>query len=201
GVDRAWRDALRGIAAHRAARAGPPRHDTAAADGFAFRAHDLVGASSYAPLPLTSSPVWVEAGEAMPDGCDCVVDADTVDASGPIAQVTSEAVPGQGVRRAGSDIAEGSAVAAAGRRILSRDLLIARAAGLTRLRVRRPRVRIVNIPGGALTADLIAESARGAGAEVSAIKAAGRDATSIAGALDAKDCDLLITIGGSGVGR
>ena len=194
-------EALRCIAAQMPALAAHPPHDIAAADGFAFRAHDLVGASSYAPLALTSLPVWVETGEAMPDGCDCVVDADTVDASGPMAQVTSEAVPGQGVRRAGSDIAEGSAVAAAGRRIQPRGLLIARTAGLTRLRVRRPRVRVVNVPGGALTADLIAESARNAGAEVSAIKAPERDTASIAGALDAKDCDLFITIGGSGVGR
>jgi molybdopterin biosynthesis enzyme len=51
-----------------------------------------------------------------------VVDADSVDYSGPIAQVMAEAVPGQGVRRAGSDIAAGSVVAAAGRRILPRDL-------------------------------------------------------------------------------
>ena len=63
-------------------------------------------------------------------------------------QVLAEAIPGQGVRRAGSDIAAGSHVVAAGRRVLPRDLLIARAAGLERLSVRRPRLRIVNIPGG-----------------------------------------------------
>ena len=82
-----------------------------------------------------------------------------------------------------------------------RDLLIARAAGLTILRVRRPRLCIVNVPGNTLTADLIAESAHNAGAAVSVVAAPGRDASSIAGALDAKDCDLLISIGGSGVGR
>jgi molybdopterin biosynthesis enzyme len=180
--------------------AHPPR-DVAAADGFAMRAHDLVGASSYSPLPLPSTPRWVEAGEAIPDGCDCIVDADAVDTSGPIAQVMAEAAPGQGVRRTGSDIAAGSVVAAEGRRILPRDLLIARAAGLTRLRVRRPRLRLVNIPGGALTSDLIAESARNAGAEVSVVSAVGREADSIAGALDTAGCDLLVTIGGSGVGR
>ena len=107
----------------------PPR-DIAAADGWALRAHDLVGASSYSPLPLAALPVWVEAGDAMPDGCDCVVDCDSVDRSGPIAQVLAEAIPGQGVRRAGSDIAAGRPVARAGRRVLARDLLIARAAGL-----------------------------------------------------------------------
>jgi molybdopterin molybdotransferase len=194
-------EALRCIAADMPKLDAHPPRDVAAADGFAFAARDLVGASSYSPLPLTSPPVWVEPGEAMPDGCDCVVDADSVDTSGPAAQVMMEAVPGQGVRRAGGDIAASSNVVAAGRRILPRDLLIARAAGLSRLRVRRPRLRIVNIPGGTLTADLIAESAGNAGAEVSAVTAEGRDAFSIASSLDVKDCDLLITIGGSGVGR
>lgn len=200
-VELALVQALRCIAADMPRLAAHPPRDVAAADGFAMRSHDLVGASSYSPLPLPSTPRWVEAGEALPDGCDCVVDADSIDTSGPIAQVVAEAAPGQDVRRAGSDIAGGSVVAAEGRRILPRDLLIARVAGLVKLRVRRPRLRLVNIPGGTLTADLIAESARNAGAEVNTISAEGRDAASIASALDANGCDLLITIGGSGVGR
>ena len=95
-----------------------------------------------------ATPAWVEAGEPVPDGCDCVLDADSVDVSGPMPQVLAEAIPGQGVRRAGGDIAAGSRVVEAGRRVLPRDLLIARAAGIARLKVRRPRLRIVNIPGG-----------------------------------------------------
>jgi molybdopterin molybdotransferase len=59
----------------------------------------------------------------------------------------------------------------------------------------------VNIPGGTLTADLIAESARNAGAEVNTISAEACDAASIASALDANGSDLLVTVGGSGVGR
>ena len=77
-----------------------------------------------------------------------------------MAQVLAEAIPGQGVRRDGGDIAAGSLVAEAGRRVLPRDLLMARAAGLERLNVRRPRLRIVNVPGGSMTAELIAESAQ-----------------------------------------
>ncbi|MGE0285348.1 MAG: molybdopterin-binding protein [Bradyrhizobium sp.] len=200
-VEVALEEARGCIAARSAPPAAIPSHDVAAADGFALHARDLVGASSYSPLPLMSAPVWVEAGEAMPAGCDCVVDADSVDVSGPIAQVMAEAVPGQGVRRSGSDIAAGEGVAMEGRRILTRDLLIARAAGLTELRVRRPRLHIVNIPGGRLTADLIAESARQAGAEVNAVAATARDAASIAAALDTGTSDLLISVGGSGVGR
>jgi molybdopterin biosynthesis enzyme len=180
-----------------------PPHDIAAADGWALRSRDLVGASSYSPLPLAASPVWVEAGDPMPEGCDCVIDSDSVDQTGLRLQVLAEAIPGQGVRRAGGDIAGGTAAVEAGRRVLPRDLLIARVAGLQRLNVRRPRVRIVNVPapGEAVTAQLIAESARKAGAEVTCIDAAGRDAVSIAGAIVAAGCDLLLTVGGSGVGR
>ena len=194
-------EALRCIAAEMPPLGAYPPHDIAAQDGFAFRANDLVGASSYSPLALTAAPVWVEAGDAMPDGCDCVLDADSVDRSGPLAQVLAEAIPGQGVRRAGGDIAAGSLVVEAGRRVRVRDLVIARAAGMTNIKVRRPRVRIVNTPGGNVTADMIAEGAQGAGAEVACVTAAARDAASMVRALDDPACDLLLTVGGSGVGR
>lgn len=194
-------EALRCVAAEMPPLKAYPAHDIATTDGWAFRARDLVGASSYSPLPLAAAPVWVEAGDRMPDGCDCVLDSDSLDRASPIVQVLAEAIPGQGVRRAGGDIAEGSVVVAAGRRILPRDLLIARAAGIKELKVRRPRLRIVNIPGGSVTADMIAESTRAAGAEVARAEAAGRDLGSIAGALEPGACDLLLTVGGSGVGR
>ncbi|MCA6119227.1 molybdopterin-binding protein [Bradyrhizobium sp. WSM 1738] len=189
------------IAAEMAPLPAYPPHDTAMVDGYAFSARDLVGASSYSPLPLPSAPVWVEAGEIIPNGRDCVLDSDSVDISGPMPQVLAEAIPGQGVRRAGSDIAAGGLIVEAGRRVLPRHLLMARAAGLERLNVRRPRLRIVNVPGGGATAALIAESARAEAAGTSCITAAGRDAGSIGAALDDHACDLLLIVGGSGVGR
>lgn len=194
-------EALRCIAAVVPPLPAYPRCDVAAMDGYAFCARDLVGASSYSPLPLTMPPVWVEAGEAMPESCDCVLDAGSVDVSGPMPQVLAEAVPGQGVRRNGSDIAAGRLVVEAGWRVRSRDLLLARTAGLKRLAVRRPRLRIVNVPGGGVTAEFIAESARASGAQVISHAAAGRDAGSIAAGLDNSACDLLLIVGGSGVGR
>ncbi|HEY8332348.1 MAG TPA: molybdopterin-binding protein, partial [Tardiphaga sp.] len=89
-----------------------PARDIAIADGWAFPSRDLVGASSYAPLPLGAALVWVEAGDMMPEGCDCVVDADQVETSGPLVQVLAEAIPGQGVRRAGSDLSGQTRIAA-----------------------------------------------------------------------------------------
>ncbi|OAF15521.1 molybdopterin-binding protein [Bradyrhizobium centrolobii] len=178
----------------------PPR-DIAAADGWALSANDLVGASSYSPLLLAKTPLWVEAGDAMPQGCDCVLDADAVDVSGPLAQVLAEGLPGQGVRRAGSDIAEHTLGDTEGSRIGAADLLLARIAGVDRLSVRRPRLRIVNMPGATATMHMIAEMARAAGLHVSSHEARARDDASIADALDASTSDLIVTIGGSGVGR
>jgi molybdopterin molybdotransferase len=164
-----------------------PPHDVASADGWALRASDLVGASSFTPVPLVRQPAWVEAGDSIPDGCDCVVDEDSIDLTGPIAQALSEAIPGQGVRRKGGEIADAGRIVGAWRPSGLRH------AGL--------QVRVVNIPGGTITAKLIARGLREAGIEITFAEAAARDAASVAGLLDGGGCDLLITIGGSGVGR
>ena len=194
-------DAIGCIAAGTPLLASSPSRDIAAADGWALSANDLVGASAYAPLPLTEVPSWVEVGDAMPAGCDCVLDADAVEVSGPLAQVLAEGVPGQGLRRAGSDIMERTPAGAEGHPIGAADLLIARVAGLDELRIRRPRLRIVNVPGGTATMHMIAAIARAAGLEVETCQAGGRDEASVADVLDASRCDLLLTVGGSGVGR
>ncbi|PIT04960.1 molybdopterin-binding protein [Bradyrhizobium nitroreducens] len=194
-------DAAGCIAAGTPLLAAHPPHDVAAADGWALRANDLVGASSYSPLPLTKLPDWVEAGDAMPAGCDCVLDADAVEVSGPLVQVLAEGVPGQGVRRAGSDIAECTPAGADGYPIGAADLLLARLAGLEQLGVRRPRLRIVNVPGATATMHLVAGLARTEGLDVETRQAGARDEASIAEALDASACDLLLMVGGSGVGQ
>lgn len=191
------------IAAEMPALPAVPSGDMAAVDGWALHARDLVGASSYTPLPLAKPPVWVEAGDAIPPDCDCVIDSDAVDLSGPVVQVLAEAIPGQGVRRSGGDIAQDSFVAT-GQPVRAPDLLVARAAGLQSVPVRRPRLRIVDIPstsGQTTTAELIAESARAAGADIVRAESRGRDAASVSDALVADDSDLLVVIGGSGVGR
>ncbi|MBW7971479.1 molybdopterin-binding protein [Bradyrhizobium sp. BR 10289] len=178
-----------------------PQHDIAATDGWALHANELIGASAYSPLLLATAPVRVDAGDAMPAGCDCVLDIDAVEMSGPLAQVLAEGVPGQGIRRAGSDIAAGLTAGAEGHPVGPADLLLADLAAVDRLSVRRPRLRIVNVPDTATTADMIAGIARAAGTDVKSFETAARDEASVADALDASSCDLLLTIGGSGVGR
>ena len=169
-------------------KAWPPQ-DVAAADGWALRASDLVGASSYAPLLLAKSPVWLEAGDRIPEGCDCVLDEDAVDRTGPIVQALAEAIPGQGIRRKGGEIADSSRIAAAWR------------VGDLKGAAHRPRLRIVNVPAGAITAKLMARSLREAGIEVAFVEATARDKASIVRLLDDSDFDLIMVVGGSGVGR
>src|SRR5690349_14819701 len=149
-----------------------PPYDMAAVDGWALRASDLVGASSYTPLPLMTQPIWVEAGDGIPAGCDCVLDQDLLDQAGPIVQALAEAIPGQGIRRKGGEIRDGSGIIAAWR---VNDLQGG---------AQHPRLRIVNAPGGAITAKLIAGSLQQASIETTFVEAAARDQASIARLLD-----------------
>jgi molybdopterin biosynthesis enzyme len=179
-----------------------PERDIAMRDGWAFRASDLVGASSYAPVPLLGAPKWVNAGDALPSGCDCVIEPDMVEQIGPLAQAVGESAPGANVRRAGEDIGPDDVAIAEGCKLGPLDLLIARALGCETIDVRRPHLTIVNVPAAdATTTEFIAALAQHAGADVVCIDAPGRDAASIAGALDVSGCDLLVIVGGTGAGH
>jgi molybdopterin biosynthesis enzyme len=183
-----------------------PLRDTAALDGFACRALDLVGAAAYSPLALPAAPAWGETGDAMPPGSDCVLRADLVDCTGPIAFAVAEAAPGQGVRRVGEDMAAQRPPILEGEAIRPVDLLVARKAGLSQLAVRSPRVRLVDVAAAsheAFSAHLVRESLMASNATILATETVGRDAASIAAALagEACACDLLVLIGGTGEGR
>ncbi|MBR1219528.1 molybdopterin-binding protein [Bradyrhizobium sp. U87765 SZCCT0131] len=181
-----------------------PARSIAMTDGFALRAVDLAGASSYTPVPLSAPPVWVEAGDVLPEGCDCVLDAGAIEQAGPLTQAVADAIPGAGVRRVGEDLPAGGHALVAGRRIGVVDEMIARRAGQGEVSVRRPRVRIIDVPatrGNATTIGLVAAQLRGAGAQLDRTVAAGRDAASVSKAIAGADCDLLITVGGTGAGR
>jgi len=181
-----------------------PAFSVAVSDGWALRASDIAGASSYSPVTLISAPVWVEAGDRLPEHCNCVLDADMTEQIGPVFQVVAEAVPGQGVRRAGDDIAAGRSIIAAGTRIRPLDLLVARAAGINRLRVRSPHVCVMDVAGtdgNTASSQFIHGFAESFGAQVTGLQTNGRDAAVISAAIRKADCDLLVTVGGTGLGH
>ncbi|WP_281978973.1 molybdopterin-binding protein [Pseudorhizobium flavum] len=181
-----------------------PLEDTAIIDGWACCALDLVGASGYSPVALSHAPAWVNAGDAMPRGCDCVLQADLVDCTTSVALAVGEAAPGQGVRREGEDMQAHRPPVLEGRTISPADLLIARKAGLSQIAVRRPRVRLIDVGAGdrqAASLCFLVESLLASNASIAAVDKISCDALSIAAALASEMCDLLVLLGGTGEGR
>jgi len=183
---------------------GPlPVNAVAMIDGWAVRSLDIVGASSYSPVALIASPIWVECGQSLPDGCDSVIEPQSIDQQGSFFQVVAEARPGQGARRAGEEIAASSLIIKSAQTIRPLDLLIATRLGLHSLPVRVPHLQLVNVAhedGQLSTAQYIAHLADQAGAAVTSTKAS-RTASAIASALNTMETDLIVTVGGTGAGK
>lgn len=209
---RAWRD--------------QPPFDASMMDGYALRAADAVG-----PLAVVGESaagrmfedalgpgqcVRISTGAALPSGADCVLaqeDARTVDGA-----LHLDARPSRPfVRRRAGDFAAGDRVLAAGRRLDAPQLLLAAAAGVACLCVRRqPRLGLVAIgdelaaPGTAPAPAQIFESASyGVGALSEAWGAAPVSQQllpdvppRIAEALESahENTDALVIIGGASVG-
>jgi molybdopterin molybdotransferase len=181
-----------------------PMFSVAVADGWAMRSRDITGASSYSPLPLSAPQVWVEAGDRLPEDSDCVLDPDMVEQTGLIFQVLAEAAPGHGIRRNGDDFEAGRLIVAPGRKVNALDMLALRAIGLDRVPIRSPRVGVIDViakDGSTASSQFVIGFAKAAGAQVIGIQTKGRDAASITDALDGDAFDLLITVGGTGLGR
>lgn len=180
----------------------PPRPG-ARRDGWAVAAGDVVGASAYAPIPLSSPAIRVDDGEDLPPGTDTVLPPDALDPSG---EIVADAAPGDGATRPGQDLASGDVVARQGRCLTALQGLALAAACVTEIRVRVPRIHIVAAvsPGsethaGALAALLAAGIVRHGGRATSA--QAGRDADALARAIGAAEADAVFVLGGTGFGR
>lgn len=180
----------------------PPR-PTALRDGWAMRAEDLSGASSYAPVLLAHPPRAVETGDALPADCDCVIDHHGLDLSGPMPQAMIEALPGENIRRPGEDAAAERALLATGRRLRAADLACAEALNIAHVSVRRPHVLILDAPardGARTTCSFLQRALRSEGLRVSMEACADRSAGAIQRGLEAASADLVLLVGGTGTG-
>ncbi len=203
-LDKPIDEALGRISAGLTAPGPLPVGAVAMIDGWAVRSLDIVGASSYSPAFLAEPPVWVETGQPLPEGCDSLVEPQSLNRESGIFQAVAEARPGQGVRRAGDEIAAKSLVIKPGQRIRPLDLLIATRLGLRSLSVRTPRLQLVNMAsasGQSSTAQYIAYLAEQAGAAVTRTDSDARTAPAIASVLNASEADLIVTVGGTGTGK
>ena len=138
-----------------------PGFERSMMDGFALRAADTMGASSYNRLPLEivgqSMPgrpfagkvapgqcVRIMTGAPMPPGADAVLPVEVVEIQQRQILAQGDVSPGKHVGRIGEDIASGTTVLRAGRLLRPQDIGVAASIGTSEVPVvRRPRVRIV----------------------------------------------------------
>lgn len=215
----------------RSRRAAPP-FDNAAMDGYAISTLTLTGPGPWdlrvvarvaAGQPATTAvapgtAVRIFTGAPIPVGADAVVMQEDTWRDGDVLRLSHRAAPGQNIRRAGSDMAQGAAVLDPGRKLGPRDLAACAAAGAGTLPVRgRPRAALL------VTGD---ELRRAGGARAAAqiwdvntpmltacLAAAGVDLIATAHAADslagligqmgdlAAQADLVVTTGGISVGE
>lgn len=176
-----------------------PAAATALADGWALAADLTLGAGGYAPALLPRAPTRVEAGQPMPPDTDSVAPFDAVKTGAAGAEALVALNPGDGVLAAGGDCDPGIPLRRAGARLRATDLAAFAAAGLARVTVREPRLRVLPLRGSAIVSAagrLIASDIERRGGAARLDESGRLDV-----ALAAETADAVIAIGGTGSGR
>src|SRR5689334_14225037 len=169
-------------------------------DGWALAADETLGAGEYAPSPLVRTPPRVEAGQALPTGTDSVAPIDAVKIAGGLAEALVPINPGEGVLAAGGDSDPAIPLRYAGERLRATDLSVFSAAGIVRVTVREPRIRVLPVRGSGI----ISAAARLITADIERRGGAARLDESGRGldvAMAAESADAIVAIGGTGSGR
>jgi len=177
-----------------------PTAATALHDGWAVSADATLGAGGYAPTLLTQAPSRVEAGQPMPPDTDSVAPFDAVKKTAGGAEALVALNPGDGVLAAGGDCDPAIPLRRAGERLRTTDIAVFAAAGLARVTVREPRIRILPLRGSGIinaAARLVASDIERRGG-AARLDEAGRG---LDVALAADNIDAVIAIGGTGSGR
>jgi molybdopterin molybdotransferase len=189
------------LAADVAAPADLPSAATAIRDGWAVAPEVVLDASSYAPVPLSPPPAWVETGGAMPAGTDAILPVDAVNVSNAGAEALAPVAPGEGVMPAAADAAKGAMLRRAGERLRPSDAAVLRAAGIASVSVCAPRVKIfcASVPTRSRADTISPMIARAVEAEGCIAQVA--QAASLESALLDRGCDAIIAIGGTGTGK
>ncbi|HZJ47533.1 MAG TPA: gephyrin-like molybdotransferase Glp, partial [Acidimicrobiia bacterium] len=138
-----------------------PAFRRATMDGYAVRAEDTYGASTYNPIPLrvvgssmpgrpssaaveTGSCVRIMTGAPIPDGADAVLKAENTSGPGDVIEAMAPVPLGRNVARVGEDVRTGNLVLGSGRTLLPQDVGLLAAIGTDSVAVvRRPVVRII----------------------------------------------------------
>ena len=211
-----------------------PSFDNSSMDGYAVHASDVAGASRQAPAMLRvtgeiaagdigayrlapGTAIKIMTGARLPAGADAVVPVEWTDGGTGQVAVYQPAKPGNAVRYAGGDAAEGETLLFAGARMRPMQIAVAASAGRKAVTVRpRPRVVVLStgdeltepgtplVPGRIWDSNsyMIAACAREAGAVAYRHSVVPDDPAGVLPALEAQlsRADLLITTGGVSMG-
>jgi molybdopterin molybdotransferase len=182
--------------------AAPARPAAAMAlhDGWALAADATLGAGGFSPALLSHVPTRVEAGQAMPPDTDSVAPFDAVKKTAAGAEALVTLNPGDGVLAAGGDCDPAIPLRRAGERLRATDLAAFAAAGLARVTVREPRIRVLPLRGSGIinaAARVVASDIERRGG-AARLDEAGRG---LDVALAADNLDAIVAIGGTGSGR
>lgn len=199
-----------------------PHFERAAMDGYAVRASATHGATDTSPVTLRHAEsvdgrlaTPVHTGAPLPAGADAVVIIEDCTERGDRIEVGSAVAPGTNVSPVGEDIAAGQALFEPGRVLGPADLGLLRATGISTVAVRRrPQVEVIPTgeelverdpdPGEVVetNAHTVAAFVEQWGGVASRHSIVTDDEQALRSALaGADDADLLVTIGGSSVGR
>ena len=176
-----------------------PSAPLALVDGWALMAEATLDAGGYAPAPLATVPPKVEVGQAMPPGTDSVAPLDAVQVENGHAAALSPVSPGNGVLPAGGDCMPAPPLRMAGERLRATDLAAFAAAGVTRVTVRQPRLRVVPLRMNSM----VAAAARMIMSDVERRGGVARldESGDLSVAMVADNFDAFIVLGGTGSGR
>jgi molybdopterin molybdotransferase len=180
--------------------AARPTAALALLDGWALAADSTLGAGGYAPVQLLHPPQRIETGQSLPPDTDSVAPFDAVKVSNGNAEALATINPGDGVLSAGGDSDPAIPLRRAGERLRMTDLAAFAAAGLARITVREPRVRVLPLRASSIVtaaARLVAGDIERRGGVVR-LDDAGRDLGIV---LAAENTDAIVVIGGTGSGR
>jgi molybdopterin molybdotransferase len=208
------------------ARTDAPPFDRAVADGYAVDAEATLGASVYNPLTfrirgsgltVLPSATAVTCGSSLPAGANAVVPHyyAQADVTGEILELIEPVAAGANIERSANEFARGTLLLHGGRRLRSAELGLLAEGGIGAVNViRRPRVRVIltrrdlaeagtELPTGAVfdanTAVLRGLVERDGGTfEPCAVDRCSNGA--IRDTVDAPDADLVVVVGGSGLG-
>lgn len=217
------------LAADAVAKFDQPPAPVSAMDGYAVRAADVatlpttlrvIGAAPaghpFAGTVASGDAVRIFTGGVVPDGADSIVIQENTEARDTAVTVRAAPKIGQHIRKAGLDFAKGAVLARAGHRLTARDVSLLAAGDVATVSVHRKPVIAFAATGDELSrpgeprkgGGIVASSGYGLAAMIARWGGIPRDlgilpdnAEAIATiAQYAKDCDLIVTLGGASVG-